>query len=98
MRAYEERIVVEDLRAGRLVVGVVEADERVAQERGELAASFSELFGGVRGFHHFGEVGLHLRFSVVIVVDAGGPLIALAVFEDGLRHLKFVKLLRERER
>jgi len=30
MGANKERIVVEDLRAGRLIVGVIEADESVA--------------------------------------------------------------------
>ncbi len=33
----------------------------------------------------------------MIVVDAGGPLVALAVFEDGLRHFEFVEFLRERK-
>ena len=43
VRAHEERIVVKDLRAGRLVVGVVEADESVAKEGSELAAGCFEL-------------------------------------------------------
>ena len=43
MGADEEGIVVEDLRSGRLVVGVVEADESVAEEGSELAAGCFEL-------------------------------------------------------
>ncbi len=50
VRADEEGIVVEDLGTGRLVVGVVQADESIAEEGGELAARGFELLMGVRGF------------------------------------------------
>jgi hypothetical protein len=41
----KKRIVMENLGAGRLVVGVIEADESVAQEWSELASRLGELFG-----------------------------------------------------
>ena len=43
MRANEERIVVEDLSAGGLEVGVVQTDQRIAQEGSELAPGSLEL-------------------------------------------------------
>ena len=41
--ADEERIVVEDLSAGRLVVGVIQADQRVAEKGSEATARRFEL-------------------------------------------------------
>ena len=49
MGADEEGIVVEDLSAGGLVVGVVQTDERVAEEGGELASGGFELLAVNRG-------------------------------------------------
>ena len=50
VRADEEGIVVEDLRAGGLVVGVVETDESVAKEGSELASGGFELLALFPGF------------------------------------------------
>ncbi len=47
--ADEEGIVVEDLRAGWLVVGVVQADEGVAEKGCELAAGCFELLSWLPG-------------------------------------------------
>ena len=50
---------------------------------------------GIRGAREraLGPVAL----GAGLVVDAGGPLIALAIFENGLRHFELAKFLRERE-
>ena len=43
MRADEERIVVEDLSAGWLIVGVVQTDQGVPEEGCELASGGFQL-------------------------------------------------------
>src|ERR1700722_9265460 len=43
VRTDEERIIVQRLSSRRLVVGVVQTNERISQERGELAARIVNL-------------------------------------------------------
>src|ERR1700733_953680 len=97
MRANEERIVVEDLCAGRFVVGVVEADESVAEEGRKLASGGFKL-GFVSGcFDDLGEVGLYLQFGVVGGVDPGRPVDFFALSEDGTGHLELAEFSGEDE-
>jgi hypothetical protein len=97
VRANEERIVVEDLRSGRFVVGVVETDEGVAEEGRELAPGGFEL-GFVSGcFDDLGEVGLYLQLGVMGGVDPGCPVDFLTLGEDGTGHLELAELSGEGE-
>ena len=68
------------------VVGVVEADEGVAEEGSELAAGGFELLMGAGGFDDFGEVGLDLQLGVVGGVDSRGPVDLFAGGEDWPGH------------
>src|SRR3984893_2162910 len=89
MRANEKRIMVENLGAGRLVIGVIEAYEGVSQKGSELAAGLSELFGRTWRLNYLRQVGAHLEFRVTVIVNTGGPLISLAISENRLGHLVF---------
>jgi len=97
MRADEEGIVVEDLRAGRLVVGVVQTDQGVAKEGGKLASGGFELLAGSRGFDDLGEVGLDLQLGVMGGVDPWSPVDLFALSEDGARHFELAELACERK-
>ena len=98
MGADEEGIVVEDLSAGGLVVGVVQTDEGVAKEEGyELASGGFELLAGSGGLDDLGEIGLDLQLGVMGSVDSRGPVDLLALGEDGARHLKLAQLACERK-
>src|SRR5580704_9714330 len=74
VRADEEGIVVKDLCAGGLVVGVVEADESVAKEGSESSACGLKLGLVAGSLDDLGEVGLDLELLMVGGVDAGGPV------------------------
>jgi sRNA-binding protein len=73
MRADEERIMVEDLGSRGLVVGVVQADERVAKEGGEASARRFELGWRTWVANDRGQVGANLQFNVAGGVDDGRP-------------------------
>src|SRR5579862_9055540 len=84
MGAYEQRIIVQRLCTGRFIVGVVQTDQGISQERPELTARFLNLrMRSVRRLEQFGQVGAHLHVGVVVVVDSRSPFRSLAVGEDG---------------
>src|SRR5271169_618332 len=88
--ADEERIIVQRLRARRLVVGIVQANQSVSQKRGQLTTRLVNLSGrSGRRLEDFWYVALHLHVGVMIVVDSRSPLGSLAAREDGPWHLKF---------
>src|SRR5229473_8202298 len=89
MRANEKRIMVENLGAGRLIVGIIEAHEGVSQKRSELAAGFRQLFGRTRRLNYLRQVRAHLQFRMTVIVNSCGPLISFAISENWLGHLEF---------
>src|SRR5436305_15345703 len=96
MRANEERIVMQYLRAGRFVVRVVEPYEGISQEGSQLSAGLRELACRTGCASDLRTVHLHLQIGVTIVVDSRSPLLPSALFKDGLRHRDFTQLCRER--
>src|ERR1700722_124143 len=93
VRADEEWIIVQRLGAWRFVVGVVQTDQGIPQERSELAAGLVNLRARSRWrLEDFWQVGSHLHVGVMIVVDSGGPFRSFATGEDWPRHLKFSRL------
>ena len=92
MGADEERIIVQDLSARGLVVGVVQADERVAEKGSEAAARSFELGRRTGVANDRGEVGAHLQFDVAGGVDDGRPTGFLASGEDGAGQLEFAEV------
>src|SRR5579864_5239945 len=96
MGANKEGIVMKYLGARWLVIHVVQADERIAEERRELSTGLRQLLGGTRRADYFGDIRPHLQIGVAVVVDAGSPLVAFAVFEDGLRHFELTQFPGER--
>src|SRR5437868_9438767 len=95
--SHEQGIVVERLRSGWFVVGVVHPDQYVSQERRKLAARFFHLVARRRRLQHSSNVGLHLQLGVPVVVDARCPLCSLASSEDRLRHFELPQFTRERD-
>src|ERR1700722_2216081 len=93
VRADEERIIVQRLGAWRFVVGIVQTNQGIPQERSELTACFVNLRTRRRGrLEDSWQVGSHLYVGVMIVVDSGSPFRSLATGEDWPRHLKFSRL------
>ena len=71
MRAYQQGIIVKGLRTRWLVIGIVETDQRIAQERRKLAARVFDLLGGCAlGLQDLGHISFHLNIRVVVVVNA----------------------------
>ena len=81
MRPNEKRIMVKNLGAGRLVVGVIESNQRVSQERRELAASFGNFESLV--FHPAAVWAGHSKPEELLAVGIRPSLLRLAV---GLEH------------
>jgi hypothetical protein len=81
--AYEEGIMVQDLSAGRLVVGVVQANERVAEKGSETSARRFELGWRARVANDRGQVGAKLQFNVAGGIDDRRPTCFFASGEDG---------------
>src|SRR5580692_853824 len=89
----EERIIVQGLRTRGLVVGIVQANQRISQKRCELTTCLANLCErSSRRRKDFWYVALHLHVGVMIVVNSCSPLGPLAAREDGPRHLKFSSL------
>src|SRR6266446_6096810 len=82
VRANEKRIMVENLGAGRLIVGVIEAYESVPQEGSELA-------GRTRRLDYLRHVRAHLQSRMTVIVNSRAPLISFAISENWLGHLEF---------
>src|SRR5580704_1870839 len=93
--ADEKRIVMQNLRARRFVIRVVQTDQRVPQKWAELAACLLHLLART-GLDHSGQVRAHLQFGVTIVVDAGRPLRSLTAAENRTRHFEFPKPASQR--
>ena len=90
--ADEERIVVEDLSARGLVVGVIQADERVSEKGSKAAARGFELGGRTGIANDRGEVGPNLQFDVAGGVDDGRPARFFTSGEDGAGQLEFAQV------
>src|SRR5258707_11105122 len=89
--ADEEGVTVHSLGSRWLIVGIVQTDKSVPQERSELATSLFQLGGRSRGRpENFCQVGSHLHFRVMVVIDSFRPLRSLAARENRSRHLEFV--------
>ena len=89
VRANQEGVTVQGLGAGWLIIGIVQTDQGVPQERSELAASLFQLCGRRRGrLEHFCQVRSHLHFGVMIVIDSGRPFRSFATRENRPRHLE----------
>ena len=96
MGADEDGVVVEHLRSWRLIVCIVQPDQRVSEEGGEPASSVSELFARAR-LDDFGQIGAGLQRGVAGI---GNLVLVFASFrsrEDGPRHLELAKLSRQRD-
>src|SRR5579864_1437002 len=93
VRADEQRIIVERLRARRLVVGIVQPHESVSEEGGKLTARFFNLGAwSRRRLQDSLQVASHLHFGMMVVINSRGPLRSLAVCEDRTRHLELARL------
>jgi len=88
---------VENLGAGRLIVGIIEAYEGVSQKGSELAAGLRQLFGRTRRLNYLRQVRVHLQFRMTVIVNSRGPLISLAISENWLGHLEFPELPGQRK-
>src|ERR1035441_5572534 len=97
MGANEKRIVVKNLGAGRLIVGVVQADQRIPEKRSEPAASVGKPGRRARRTNDFGQVGSHLQFRMTSGVNDGSPACLFTSRENGARELEFAQVRRERE-
>ncbi len=97
MGAHKERIVVQKLGAGRLVVGVIQTDQRVPEERRELPAGGFQLSARARCLDHFGNVDMHLQFGMTVGVDPRRPFCLFALGKDGAGQLEFPKFVGQRE-
>src|ERR1700722_1584924 len=97
MRANEKGIVVQDLRARRLIVGVIQSNQRVSQKGSELATGCLQLRGRARRLDYFCQVGFDLQFRVAGAVYRGRPVDFLCAGEDRTRQLEFPKLACESE-
>src|SRR6202035_1431100 len=68
--ADEERVIVEHLSAGGLVVGVIQADQGVAQEWRELAARVGDLLRRLWRLDDLHEGAAGLQFGLAIIVES----------------------------
>ena len=97
MGPNQKRIIVESLRPGRLVIGVIQADQCVPEERNKLAASLLQFRGGCLRFQKLGDISPHFQVGVVVVISSSRKLGSLALGKDRARHLKFGELFGERQ-
>src|SRR5437879_10533214 len=96
MVAHEKRVIVEHLRAGRLIVSVVQAHQSVSQKWGELAASVGRLLRRARRLDDLNEGPSGLQLGLAVIVETAGPGRPFAIGEHGPRHLEFAKLVCKR--
>src|SRR6202451_1941071 len=96
MGANEKRINVQNLRPRRLVVGVVQTDQRISQKWAELTASLRDLLTR-SGLDYPGQIRAHLQFGVTVVVNSGGPWRSFATAENRTWHFEFPKLTSQRD-
>src|SRR5713226_7006120 len=87
---------MEDLRAGRFVVRIVQTHQGVSDKRGELApGNFKLRMSGWR-LQHFCQVSSNLEFCVPAAVDCRGPFDLFIPGENLLWHLESVEIFGER--
>src|SRR5437016_14552207 len=92
MRADKQRIVVQKLSAGGLIIGIVQTHQGIPQEGSELAASLFQFGARTWRLDHFRQIGPHLEFGVTVVVKSCRPLTSLATGKNRTRHLELPKL------
>src|SRR5947209_2406234 len=68
MRADEQRIRLQQLGGGWLVVRIIQTHHGVSQEGGNLPARVFELPRGGCRFQSLGQIGFYLRVRVAVVV------------------------------
>src|ERR1035437_2558276 len=73
MGAAEKRIVVKNLRARGLIVGIIQANQRVPEEGGESAARVFQLGRRALRTNDLGEIGSYLQFRVAAGVNDWSP-------------------------
>ena len=93
VRTHKERIVVQDLGARRLVVGVIQADQRVPEKRRKLAAGGFQLRTRTGRLDYFGNVNVHLQLAMTVGVDSGRPFCLLALGKDRAGQLEFLEFV-----
>src|SRR6516162_8706530 len=98
MGADEERIVMQNLGARRLVVGIVQTHQCVPEKRGQLSAGGFQLRLRSWASKDFGEVGSNLQFSVPAAVNNGRPRTLFVSGEDGPGHLEFTEVSGQRQK
>ena len=97
MGSNKERVVVNHLGAGRLVVGVIEAYQSVPQkgsEQGMRLGKFRRAGGGLDDFY---QIGSHLQRGVAVAVNTRGKLGPLTLGKERLWHFEFPQLAGQRE-
>src|SRR5579859_1360634 len=97
MGPNKERVVMKDLRAGRLIVSIVETYQSVAKKGSQLAERLRQLSGRSGRFDDTGQVCAHLQFRVTVVVNPRGPLISFTGAENRLRHFKIPEFSSKRK-
>ena len=95
MGTNEERTAVEDLSARRLVVGIIQTDQGVAQERSEQPASFIQLARRIGCLNLLGQIGARLQGGMRVIDESGGPFASFSAGENGQGHLELPELSRE---
>ena len=78
--AHEDRVGVQDLRPGRRVIGVIESQQRIAQQRRQQPAHLFELFGVLPGLL---DGCAQVQFSLGVDMFVGPVAEAHGVHLDG---------------
>src|SRR5580704_2588959 len=97
MRAHEQRIDMEYLRSGWLVICVVQPHQSVPQQRRQLTACGQQLHMRTRSFNYLRQVSLGLQLRMVPGVHLRSPVDLLALAEDLARQLEVAELLSQRK-
>src|SRR5947209_10674319 len=71
--ADKERVIVKHLSARGLIVGIIQADQSVSQERSELTACLGSLLRGSRRLNDLNEGSASLQLGLAIIVEAASP-------------------------
>src|SRR4029077_4615013 len=92
MGANKERVVVDHLGAGRLVVSVIEPYQSVPQKGSEQGMRLGQFRGAAGSLDNFYEVGSHLQGSMAVAVKPRCKLSPLTLRKEGFRHFEFPQL------
>src|SRR5580658_8411716 len=96
MRAYEQRIIMHNLRPRRLVICVIETNQRIPKKWAELTAGFGRLLARIR-LDGSSQIRSHLQFGMTVVVNSSRPLRSLTAAENRTRHFELPQLARQRD-